>query len=94
MNYVIHKYPKAKKPNIPQTLPGIGSFISLTWLPGGDGSLNSTIENTDATANSQRKKMTIVTKKDQIETRINLFVSIKKSAVASMIAIAVSNDFR
>jgi hypothetical protein len=45
----------------------------------------------DATIHNM-KKMT-VTKKYVIETKISLFVSIKKSAEASMIAIAVSNDF-
>lgn len=45
----------------------------------------------DATIHNM-KKIT-VTKKYVIETKISLFVSIKKSAEASMIAIAVSNDF-
>jgi len=38
------------------------------------------------------KKTIIVTKKYKIDTRINLLVAIMKSAEASMIAIAVSND--
>jgi hypothetical protein len=38
-------------------------------------------------------KISMLTQKNIIETKINLFVEMKKSAVASMIAIAVSKEF-